>query len=120
MEESATNRFLDALAARDFEGLADCFTPDAKLRALVPTRVREDDGPEAIAERFRFWVGEIEDFRLSESDVEPVADRVRVRYRLEGKDPEDGVGLMEHHGYLTLADGRIEALNLVCSGFRPL
>lgn len=46
-------RFLEALERRDFDALAETFAPDGKLRGLVPSALREAEGREAIAERFR-------------------------------------------------------------------
>ena len=96
-----------------------CFTPDARLRALVPTTLREEEGPDAIIDRFKYWFEELEDFRLLESDVEEVLDRVNVRYRLAGTDPEDGPVVVEQQCYFAIEDGQIAAISSVCSGFRP-
>lgn len=39
---------LDAIAGRDFAGIEACFRPDARMRALVPARVRDERGAPAI------------------------------------------------------------------------
>jgi hypothetical protein len=116
---AVAERFLQALGARDFDGIAACFAPDGRLRALVPTALREDEGGDAVAERFRYWVGELTDFAISDTAVEEFIDRLHVRYRMSGIDPEDGAVMCEQHGYLTLEDDAITAMNLVCSGWRP-
>jgi hypothetical protein len=116
----AVERFLHSLETRDFETLADCFAPDAKLRALLPSRIREEDGRDAIEARYRFWLGDLGDYELLRTASDTVVDRALVRYRVRGVDPEDGPSEMEQHGYATVEDGRITALNVVCSGFRPL
>jgi len=116
---AVAERFLLALQAHDFEGIASCFAPDGRLRALVPTAVREDEGSDAVAERFRYWVGEMTDFAISETAVEEFVDRVHVRYRMSGIDPEDGAVTCEQQAYLTLENDAIAAMNLVCSGWRP-
>ena len=112
-------QFLAALSERDYHGIASCFTRTAKLRVLVPSALREEDGPQAIADRFRFWYADLDDFELREAEVDVLADRVRLRYRLRGHDPEDGPVVSEQEGYATVEDGEISALNLVCSGWRP-
>jgi len=114
-----TERFLQALDARDFDGIASCFAPDARLRALVPTALRDDEGNAAVAERFRYWVGEMTDFAISDTAVEEFVDRVHIRYRMSGVDPEDGAVICEQQAYLTLEGDAITAMNLVCSGWRP-
>jgi SnoaL-like protein len=116
---AVAERFLQALGVRDFDGIASCFAPSGRLRALVPTAVREDEGGDAVAKRFRYWVGELTDFAISDTAVEEFLDRLHVRYRLSGIDPEDGAVICEQQAYLTLEGGEIMAMNLVCSGFRP-
>jgi hypothetical protein len=116
----AVERFLRALEARDYERLAECFTPTAKLRALVPSALREAEGPEAIVARFRIWIDDLAGYELLAADSEPVLGREHMRYRFRGVDPEDGLTESEQHGYAMVEDGRISALNLVCSGFQPL
>ena len=113
------DRFLRSLATRDYDALAECFAPSAKLRALVPTRVREEDGPEAITARFRFWLDDYDEYQVVATDAEPIADREQLRYLIRGVDPQDGPGVMEQRGYATVDDGRISELNIVCTGFRP-
>ena len=112
-------RFLRALEARDFDGIASCFAPNACLRALAPSALREDEGSQAVAERFRYWLGEMSDFAISDTAVDEFVDRVHVRYRMSGVDPEDGAVMSEQQAYLTLEDDAIGAMNLVCSGWRP-
>lgn len=119
MDRDPAARLFDAMADRDYDAIAACFAPGARLRALVPKALRDDEGPAAIAERFRFWWGELEDFELAETETEPVEDRVRIRFRVRARDPEDGWVVQEQSGYLTAADGLVTALNTVCSGFRP-
>ena len=116
--KAVAERFLRALEARDFERTASCFAANSRLRALVPTALREDKGGAAVAERFRLWVGELTDFAVTETAVDEFVDRTRVRYRMGGIDPEDGAVICEQHAYLTLEGDSIAAMNLVCSGFR--
>lgn len=111
---------LDAIAGRDFAGIEACFAPDARMRALVPARLRDEEGAGAIVARMRFWWEEGDEFELVDSELEPVADRIRFRWRIRHSDPERGPCLQEQSGYLAVEDGRIATLNLVCSGDRPV
>jgi len=113
-------RLIDAIAAQDFDAVQECFAPDARLRGLVPSTLREEEGAGAIAKRLRVWFGEVRDLELIESELEPVSDRVRIRYRLTGDYPDEGPTVVEQCGYLHAPDGRITILNLVCSGNRPV
>lgn len=110
---------LAAIRERDRAGVAACFAPDARLRVLTPRSLREEEGPDAIGARFMGWVASLESFALLSADAEVVADRVRIRYRFHGRDPEKGWQENEHTGYATIDDGRITTLNVSCAGFRP-
>lgn len=110
---------LAAIRARDYEAIASCFAPDASLRVLTPGPLREFTGPDEAAARFRYWLEPLAGLELLESDVDVIADRVRIRYRFRGRDPEKGWQLNEHTAYATTEDGRIAAMNVTCTGFRP-
>ena len=114
-------RLLDALAALDFDAAAELFGEEGRLRALVPTALREETGAGAIADRFRLWWDDLADLQLIERETGRFHDRIFLRYRWRGRDPEDGWVEVEQQGWLTLApDGTIAALNVVCSGFVPV
>ena len=120
MDDTAVvGELLEAIRARDTGRIAACFTTDARLRALTPHELRELVGPDAIADRYRRWLEPLESFALVSGDVEPVADRVRLRYRFRGRDPVKGWQENEHTAYAAVVEGRVAALNLSCSGFRP-
>lgn len=113
-------RFLEALGSRDFDALAATLAEDAVLRGLVPSRLREEHGRAAIAERFRFWFGDTAEFALVDADAEELADVVRIRWRVTGVDSEIGPCVTEQTAYVELGDEGIAWMNLVCSGDRPL
>ena len=111
-------RFLEALSRRDFAALAATFAEDGRLRGLVPTTVREAEGRDAIAERFAFW-NDAADWELLGSDVEPVADLLRIRWRAAATDPDAGPVTVEQTAYAEIGEGGITRMNLVCTGERP-
>jgi hypothetical protein len=114
-------RLIEAISARDFDSIAACFAADCEMRVLTPRQLRELAGPDAAAERFRAWFGELDGFELLDSDVERISDRVRIRWRTRGEDPEKGWQENDHTGYAEIdGDDRIVALNVSCAGFRPV
>jgi hypothetical protein len=112
-------RFVDAIARADWDGVERLLAPDVRLRALVPATLREEEGAEAVVARFKFWWAAIEGLRLLDSGIEPLADQLRVHYRLTGTDPDDWPIVVEQQCYLTVVDGSIAKINSVCSGFQP-
>lgn len=110
--------FLDAFSQRDYDGIAATFAEDGRLRGLVPPGLREADGREAIAERFRIWNDDVEDWELLESEIEDLADIVKLRWRVASTDPELGRTVYEQTAYAEIDEGGIAWMNLVCSGDR--
>ncbi|MBM2823094.1 MAG: hypothetical protein HW413_1840 [Thermoleophilia bacterium] len=110
--------FLEALSRRDYDGLASMFKEDGRMRGLVPPGLREAEGREAIAERFRIWNDGVEDWELLEADSENMADVVRIRWRVAATDPALGRTVYEQTAYAEIDEGGITWMNLVCSGER--
>jgi hypothetical protein len=110
-------RFLEALARRDFDALGETFAPDARLRGLVPSRLRDEEGRDAIAARFRFW-NEGGDWEVLEYEQAEMTDVVRLRWRISSTDPDDGPSIYEQVAYAQVGENGIEWMNLVCSGHR--
>lgn len=109
-----------ALAGRDFRGLAELLAGDAAFRYLVPRGPGELHGPADIVARFTAWYGDADPLEVREALVDRLADRTSVRLRLLAGKP-DGPRLISQQMFLdTDRDGRIERLDLLCSGFRPI
>ena len=111
--------FLEALARRDFDGMAQCLAPDVRFRALLPPRDVDVIGPDATLEEFRHWFGgDAETLELVDATVGEVGTRLYLRWRVR-LSPVDGVGearLVEQHAFASVGE-RIETLSLLCSGF---
>jgi SnoaL-like domain len=110
---------ITALAERDFPRLADTLTPDVRMRALIPPGPLEISGAEAAAAKFSAWFADAEELELIRSGSDTVADRLHVFYRLRVKKPGDLTKIVEQHLLCAFDDDRINALDLVCTGFRP-
>lgn len=112
--------FLVALTRRDYEALGACFAAEGTLRGIVPPGLREADGRDAIVERFRLWTNDIEEYAIADSEAAPFADMLRLRWVVQGVDPEIGLNAYEQTAYAEVADGVIARMRLACSGHRPL
>ena len=114
--------FLEGLIAQDFGLLSGALAADARLRALVPSGLREWAGAEAITDRFAGWFGDTEDFELIEATVGEVGGRLHLQWRLRLRAERLGSGwfTVEQQVYADTADGgRIVRLDLLCTGYRP-
>ena len=107
-------RFVSALRARDFDGIAGCFGADSLLVAVVPPGIREDTGPEEIAARDRRWLDDGM-ATVHEAEATPFSDLTRIRYVVEA---EDGTAY-EQTAYAEIEADRIVRVRIACSGHRP-
>jgi SnoaL-like domain len=108
-----------ALGEQDFGRLARTLAPDVRMRALIPPGPVELSRAEPVAAKFASWFGEGNGLELVRSGSDEVGDRLHVFYRLRVKRPGDAWKVIEQHLFCALDEGRITALDLVCSGFRP-
>ena len=111
--------FVTALVDGDAPRLAGTLDPDVHMRALLPPGPIEVLGADEVAGTFAAWFGSAERLELLQSASEPVADRLHVSYRLRVRRSDDPWNLVEQHLLCAHDDGRITALDLVCTGFRP-
>jgi hypothetical protein len=111
--------FIDALTARDFTRLLALIADDVRFRLLVPRGPQATLGAGETLSRFVGWFGGADELRPVSSHVDTVAGRLMMTYRLRLRDV-DGWRLIEQHLIANLApDGRIAAIDLLCSGFHP-
>jgi hypothetical protein len=108
-----------ALAKRDFGRLAGTLAPDVRMRALIPPGPVELSGAAPAAARFASWFGGSDRLELVQSGTEEVGDRLHAFYRLRVKRSGDPWKIVEQQLFCALDEGRITAIDLLCSGFRP-
>ena len=118
--ETSSRALVAALARRDFASFTACLCPDVRLRALLPTGVREATGADRAAALFRSWFGDADDLELMETRDAAVGDRLRVSYRFRERYADGSVEVIEQDAFCDLEGGRIAAIDLVCSGHRPV
>jgi hypothetical protein len=119
--QTVGQQFAHALAAKDFRRLSTLLHPQIDFRGLTPTRNWEaSDADAVISSVFCCWFApddEIETIESIRSDS--FADRELVGYRFTLHNP-DGHFIVEQQAYLSVLDGRIGWMRVLCSGLRPL
>src|SRR5256714_2481947 len=111
-----SHKFLELLAARDFERLAGALASDAHARFLLPHGLEEYDGQDAIVARIRSWFESASVFDLAASTEAQVGMRHRISWRFNVV--RDGSRqVIEQVVYLDLGPQGIERIDLLCSGF---
>jgi|SRR5689334_6511777 hypothetical protein len=119
---AATETFLEGLAAQDFTQLSGALAANARLRALLPPGQFEWTGSEVIAGQFAHWFGDTVGFQPVETTVAEVGGRLHLRWRLRLKAERLGAGwfVVEQQAYADTDEaGRIDRLDLLCTGYRP-
>lgn len=113
------NAFVNAVAGRDFEGLQAAMADDVRFRLLVPKGPQAQSGAEETVGRFIGWYAGADELRLESSSVGTVASKLVLAYRLRLLDA-DGWRVIEQHVVADVGpDGRLETIDLLCSGFHP-
>jgi hypothetical protein len=119
---SIAGMFLEGLTTRDYERLAATLHQGVRFRALLPPGPSEWHGRADAADVFRSWFGESRRFEVVDATVGEIAGRLQMtwRIRLRPAPFEIGAGwhIIEQHAFADVHE-TIEALDLVCSGFRP-
>lgn len=112
--------FVNALADRDFETFRAAIADDVRFRLLLPKGPQAHSGVAETVESFVRWYGDVDELHLESSSVETVASRLMLVYRFRLHD-EDGWQVIEQHVVADVApDGRLEKIDLLCSGFLPV
>jgi TusA-related sulfurtransferase len=118
-QQIAGRTFLDALTSRDFEGVQASLDPDIWFRALLPGGLRELSGAAAVTDQLRSWFEKPDAFEVEWGSAEDIAGRLRINYRFRLHDEESWT-VIEQLAFCDADDGRIERIDLVCSGFQPV
>lgn len=112
--------FARALAAKDSSRILDVMHPEIDFRGLTPRRSwAANDRDAVISVLLGQWFEDKDNIEaLEELEDDAFADCQRVGYRFSVSNP-DGRFLVEQQAYLSVRDGRIDWMRVVCSGFRP-
>jgi TusA-related sulfurtransferase len=116
-EGTTTKKFLELLAARDFEHMASTLASNARARMLLPYGLEEDEGRDAIVRRIKSWFGSASGFDLTSSSDEAVGPRRRLSWRFNVVQDGGSREVIEQVAFLDLGPRGIEQIDLVCSGF---
>lgn len=117
---AVAGRFIDGIAARDFDAVAGSLTDDVAFHALLPARVLDLEGAAAVRTTLDRWFGAADRWELVEAVVGEVGGRIHLRWRLRLTNPDVGPGtfLVEQQVYADAApDGRLANVALICTGF---
>jgi TusA-related sulfurtransferase len=111
---------VEAIAAREYKGIFGAFAPDARFRFLIPPGPGQLVGAAEVAAKYFSWFGDADPITVESVLVESLADRISVRYRFR-LCKHGRWEVIEQQTYLDMdSELRITAIDLLCSGFRPI
>ncbi len=117
-DQSIGERFARAVGTGDRAALVALLDPHVEFRAVTPRRAWEAHSPDEVAGIvFGTWFdGGVDAIEHVEHGT--VGDCTRVGYRFRSS-RHGTAEVVEQQAYLTVGAGRITALRIACSGFRP-
>ena len=107
-------RFVEALAAKDYKGIFAALATDARFCYLVPRGPAELVGAADVAAKYFQWFGDADVLEVKSIRVEPIADRTSARYRFLLHKPE-GWKEIEQQSYLDLNQEGGSAASISCA-----
>jgi hypothetical protein len=112
-------RFTAALAERDFHSLLAFFHPGVRARLLIPAGLVTPLDAAGLINKYRQWFGEAVFFEMQGVVITCVGRRLGIFHRVLLLKDADRWSVLEQQTYSSLANGRIERFDLLCSGFEP-
>ncbi len=118
-DEEVAGAYAAAYACADLDALRDLLDEQVVSRLLMPGDFRTLVGREAFVQELAEAVGGVDGWRSHSSCVTPIGDKFATRSRLvlwAG----GGRYQLEHQEVVTVRNGRVVAIDGLCSGFRPM
>jgi hypothetical protein len=118
--QARVDAILEAVARRDFGGLAAALHDDVHLRALLPGGFKEWHGRAGVSAAFTGWFEGFDEYELVDAEVGEVGARLHLSWRLRVRTERaaDRSLVVEQQVYADVdGDDQISRLALLCSGF---
>ncbi len=111
--------WIGALVEKDFQRLAGICHPEVRSRLMTPKRIDALESASALTQKVEGWFGKCDAMQTEQFRVAQVGGKLAIFYRLRfEKNGEPYTA--EQQLYCSLRDGRIDGLDLLCSGFQPV
>jgi SnoaL-like domain len=115
---AVARRYADAYAAFDVETLRAVLDPDLRFRQINPGGYLALDTARAYIDATADFLTRFTDHAAASSRAEPVGDRFATGSRMILQAGNRSY-VMEHQEIVTVLDGRVVAIDRVCTGARP-
>lgn len=109
--------WIQAVSEGALDRLTQFCQPQVVSQLLTPKRFLTFDNASDLVAKYHDWYDQYTNFQLEQSRVARVGERLGIFYRLRLQNQGDWYRI-EQQVYVTLKDGRVEKLHLLCSGFQ--
>jgi len=117
MDTNIGEKFIQYLAARDYEKMSGLFHDSVTARLLIPGGLLTVYTSESLMNKINGWFADSDIFELKDYIISQPGGKLGIRYRFTGR--ENGKSyIVEQQTFSRLLDGRITAFDLLCSGFQ--
>ena len=117
--QSLGDAWIRGLQDRDFDRLARYCQPDLHSQILTPKRNDTLNQVGDLIARYRQWFGKYDPIYCEQTRVGQVGRKLAIFYRFHLQDQGNWYAI-EQQLYLTVKDGLVDSLQLLCSGFQPV
>jgi hypothetical protein len=116
-DEALALEWPEALGAGDLERLERILAPTVRYRETAPEHVTEHAGAEALLAAMRDHFATVR-LEVLAAEAASYRDRVEVSYTIRATTPH-GLRAFRQHAWIDVVDGRITAIDTLCSGVGP-
>lgn len=108
--------FIERLATRNYDQLAETLAPDAVARFLLPPGHFETSGADTIARLFEGWFGAAENFTVLSTHHKHLGQKWFMQWRFRLSLDGDSTDIIEQVAFADVGPEGIVQLDLLCSG----
>ncbi len=110
--------WIQAITDGRLEQLQQFCQPGIISQVLTPKQFVTLDNAVDLVTKYRQWFGECTDIQVEASRIDQVGERLGIFYRFHLREHQAWFTI-EQQLYSILKGGRVEELQLLCSGFQP-
>src|SRR5262245_2192088 len=111
--------YVEALARRDFTGVAAYLHPQVAFQALEPSGLQETSDAAGALACLRGWFSAVDELTILQQTSDDSLGCLALSYRFLMHTQDDWQVVLQH-AFCSVSDDRIKRLYLVCSGFWPV
>ena len=111
--------WIRSIVEKDFQNIAEICQSDVHSRTMTPKRFDAFENASDLSLKVEDWFHDCSGFQKEQTRFAMVGEKLAIFYRMSF-DNNGEPRTAEQQIYVTLRDGLIDQLSLLCSGFQPV